>query len=50
MVNFADVEKSLKAAWVNRYRSSDGHHWCALLDSHLENGSEALFCISVITI
>ena len=33
MVNFADVEKSPKAAWVNRYCSSDGH---ALLDFHLE--------------
>ena len=35
MVNFADEEKSLKAAWVNRYCSSDGHHWCAILDSQL---------------
>ena len=44
MVNFADVEKSLKAAWVNRYHSSDGHHWCALLDSHLEKfGGSFLF-------
>ena len=44
MVNFADVEKSLKAAWVNRYCSSDGHHWCALLDSHLEKfGGSFLF-------
>ncbi|CAH3024010.1 unnamed protein product, partial [Porites evermanni] len=44
MVNFADVEKSLKAAWVNRYCSSDGHHWCALLDSHLEKfGCSFLF-------
>ena len=32
MNNFADVEKSLKAAWVNRYCSSDGHYWCAILD------------------
>ena len=44
MVNFADVEKSLKAAWVNRYCSSDDHHWCALLDSHLEKfGGSFLF-------
>ena len=44
MVNFADVEKSLKAAWVSRYCSSDGHHWCALLDSHLEKfGGSFLF-------
>ena len=44
MVNFADVEKSLKAARVSRYCSSDGHHWCALLDSHLEKfGGSFLF-------
>ena len=44
MVNFADVEKSLKAAWVNRYCSSDGHHWSALLDPHLEKfGCSFLF-------
>ena len=44
MVNFADVEKSLKAPWVSRYCSSDGHHWCALLDSHLEKfGGSFLF-------
>ena len=44
MVNFADIEKSLKAAWVSRYCSSDGHHWCALLDSHLEKfGGSFLF-------
>ena len=44
MVNFTDLEKSLKAAWVNRYCSSDGHHWCALLDSHLEKfGGSFLF-------
>ena len=44
MVNFADAEKSLKTAWVNRYSSSDGHHWCALLDSHLEKfGGSFLF-------
>ena len=44
MVNFADVKKSLKATWVNRYWSSDGHHWCALLDSHLEKfGDSFLF-------
>ena len=44
MVNFADVEKSLKAAWVNRYCSSDDHYWCALLDSHLEKlGCSFLF-------
>ena len=44
MVNFASVEKSLKAPWVNCYCSSDGHHWCALLDSHLEKfGGSFLF-------
>ena len=32
MVNFVDVEKSLKAAWVNRYRLSEDSHWCVLLD------------------
>ena len=44
MVNFVDVEKSLKAAWVNRYRLSPNSHWCALLDSKLEEfGSSFLF-------
>ena len=35
MVNFVDVENSLKAAWMNRYRLSENSHWCALLDSLL---------------
>ena len=44
MVNFVDVEKSLKAAWVNRYRLSANNHWCALLDSELEEfGGSFLF-------
>ena len=43
MVNFADVEKSLKAAWENRYCSSDGHHCCARLDSHLEKFGGSFF-------
>ena len=30
MINFVDVEKSPKAAWVNRYRSSENSDWCAL--------------------
>ena len=41
---FRGRRKSLKAAWVNRYCSSEGHHWCALLDSHLERfGCSFLF-------
>ena len=50
MVNFADVEKSLKAAWVNRYIV---HRMVIIsvrfLTLILKN-SEALFCFSVITI
>ena len=44
MVNFVDVEKSLKAASVNRYCLSEESHWCALLDSLLTNfGGPFLF-------
>ena len=35
MVNFMDVEKSPKAAWVNGYRLSEDSNWCVLLDSLL---------------
>ena len=29
MINFVHVEKSLKAAWVNRYCSSENSDWCS---------------------
>ena len=45
MVNFADVEKSLKAAWVNRYCIIGGRFLTLILKN-----SEVLFCFSVITI
>ena len=44
MINFADVEKSLKDAWVNRYCSSKNSDWCAFLDSMLQElGGSFLF-------
>ena len=44
MINFVDVEKSLKAAWVDRYRSSENNDWCAFLDSMLQElGGSFLF-------
>ena len=36
MINFLDVEKSLNAAWVDPYRSSENSDWCAFLDSMLQ--------------
>ena len=35
ILDFADVVKSLKIAWVNRYCKANDRHWCALLDSLL---------------
>ena len=44
MINFVHVEKSLKAAWVNHYCSSDNSDWCAFLDFKLEEfGGPFLF-------
>ena len=44
MINFVHVEKSLKAAWVNRYCSSENSDWCAFLDFKLEEfGGPFLF-------
>ena len=44
MINFVHVEKSLKAAWVNRYCSSENSDWCAFLDCKLEEfGGPFLF-------
>ena len=36
MLDFADVVKSLKIAWVNRYCKANDRHWCALLHSLLK--------------
>ena len=35
MLDFADVVKLLKIAWVNWYCKANDRHWCALLDSPL---------------
>ena len=44
MINFVDAEKSLKAAWVDRYRSSENSDRCAFLDSMLQElGGSFLF-------
>ena len=44
MLNFADVVKSLKTSWVNRYCRANDRHWCALLDSLLSKvGGTVLF-------
>ena len=44
MLDFADVVKSLKIAWVNRYCKANDRHWCALLDSLLSKvGGTLLF-------
>ena len=44
MLNFADVVKSLKTLWVNRYCRANDRHWCALLDSLLSKvGGMLLF-------
>ena len=44
MLNFADVVKSLKTSWVNRYCRANDRHWCALLDSLLSKvGGTLLF-------
>ena len=43
-LNFADVVKSLKTSWVNRYCRANDRHWCALLDSLLSKvGGTFLF-------
>ena len=44
MLDFADVVKSLKIAWVKRYCKANDRHWCALLDSLLSKvGGTLLF-------
>ena len=44
MINFVDVEKSLKAAWVDCYCLSENTGWCMLLDSILQKlGGSLLF-------
>ena len=44
MINFVDGEKSLKAAWKDRYRSSKNSDRCAFLDSMLQElGGSFLF-------
>ena len=44
MLNFADVVKSLKTSWVNRYCRANDRHWYALLDSLLSKvGGTLLF-------
>ena len=44
MINFVDVKKSLKAAWMDRYRSSENSDWCSFLDSMFQElGGSFLF-------
>ena len=44
MLDFADVVKLLKIAWVNHYCKANDRHWCAFLDSLLSKvGGTLLF-------